>query len=215
MDKKTSKINFEDEDFEAIEQAVLETERGRWFLAEYAARKRRSETTTLLTSIARLEKAVTSELREMKNTTTGSVHQTLAADVETLIAAIALPRHQGQDPIDSLAKDLSSNAFSLASEADQMRDQIDRLEITELPAEAILSLTQSVNQIISLSARQSQLGRQVEALIKILSFCRDRLALAEDPSEPNDKPEFGESLGGASLSDLRRQAFALMDADQG
>lgn len=215
MDKKTSTINFEDEDFEAIEQAVLETERGRWFLAEYAARNRRSETSTLLTSIARLEKAVAGELRESKNTTSGSVYQTLAADMETLIAAIALPRHQGQDPIDGLAKDVSSNAFSLASAADKMRDQIDRIEITGLPAETLMSLTQSINQIISLSARQNQLGREVEALVKILSFCRDRLALAEAQYKPNEQPESNESVGFASLRDLRRQAFALMDADKG
>lgn len=48
-------------DYEAIEQAVMETTRGRWFLKEYAARNRNADTGVLLDAIARLEKAVTGE----------------------------------------------------------------------------------------------------------------------------------------------------------
>lgn len=48
-------------DYEAIEQAVMETTRGRWFLKEYAARNRNADTSVLLDAISRLEKAVTGE----------------------------------------------------------------------------------------------------------------------------------------------------------
>jgi hypothetical protein len=48
------------EDFDSIRDAVMETPRGRWFLGEYASRLRSAETTTLLTSMKRLESAVTS-----------------------------------------------------------------------------------------------------------------------------------------------------------
>lgn len=48
-------------DYEAIEQAVMETTRGRWFLKEYAARNRNADTGVLLDAISRLEKAVTGE----------------------------------------------------------------------------------------------------------------------------------------------------------
>lgn len=46
-------------DFEAIEQAVMETARGRWFLREYAARNRNADTNVLLDAIGRLQNAVT------------------------------------------------------------------------------------------------------------------------------------------------------------
>jgi hypothetical protein len=49
---------LEPEDFEAIEQAVLETARGRWFLDQYASRLRARETAELLAGIQRLETAV-------------------------------------------------------------------------------------------------------------------------------------------------------------
>ena len=45
-------------DFEAIEAAVLETARGRWFMAEYAKRNRQSDTMQLLGAIQRIERVV-------------------------------------------------------------------------------------------------------------------------------------------------------------
>ena len=42
-------------DYEAIEGAVMETERGRWFLKEYARRNRAADTQMLLGAIERLE----------------------------------------------------------------------------------------------------------------------------------------------------------------
>lgn len=45
-------------DFEAIEAAVLETARGRWFMAEYAKRNRQADTQQLLTAIGRIERVV-------------------------------------------------------------------------------------------------------------------------------------------------------------
>lgn len=52
---------IEPRDYEAIEAAVMETQRGRWFLAEYARRNRNADTTTILSAIERLENAVASE----------------------------------------------------------------------------------------------------------------------------------------------------------
>lgn len=42
-------------DYEAIAEAVMETARGRWFLAEYARRNRHADTTAVLGAIQRLE----------------------------------------------------------------------------------------------------------------------------------------------------------------
>jgi hypothetical protein len=42
------------DDFEQIEAAVMETERGRWFLREYSRRLRAAETVEILAAIERL-----------------------------------------------------------------------------------------------------------------------------------------------------------------
>ncbi len=45
-------------DYDAIEQAVMESERGRWFLDEYGKRLRGSETAKLLAAMRKLLTAV-------------------------------------------------------------------------------------------------------------------------------------------------------------
>ncbi len=46
-------------DYEAIELAVMETDRGRWFLNQYAKRNRHADTQVLLTALSRIERSVT------------------------------------------------------------------------------------------------------------------------------------------------------------
>ncbi|GAC1338989.1 MAG: hypothetical protein NVSMB26_26670 [Beijerinckiaceae bacterium] len=45
-------------DYDAIEAAVMETARGRWFLSEFDRRRRAAETRHLIEAVERLEKAV-------------------------------------------------------------------------------------------------------------------------------------------------------------
>jgi hypothetical protein len=45
-------------DYDAIEAAVMETARGRWFLIEYDRRRRAAETAQLLEAVTRLEQAI-------------------------------------------------------------------------------------------------------------------------------------------------------------
>lgn len=46
------------ETYETIQTAVMESERGRWFLAEYARRQRSAETAGILDALKRLEAAI-------------------------------------------------------------------------------------------------------------------------------------------------------------
>lgn len=56
---KPSPPGMPNEDYEAIEAAVMETARGRWFLMEFARRNRNADTKVLLDAIARLENQMT------------------------------------------------------------------------------------------------------------------------------------------------------------
>ena len=53
-------------DYENIENAVMETARGRWFLNEYKKRHALADTSTLLEAIGKLEKVITSMTLEAK-----------------------------------------------------------------------------------------------------------------------------------------------------
>src|SRR5262245_3670566 len=53
----SNSLSSVDADYEAIEAAVMETARGRTFLAEYARRRRQADTTIVLAAIEQLEQA--------------------------------------------------------------------------------------------------------------------------------------------------------------
>jgi hypothetical protein len=50
---------YRNESFESLEAAVLETQRGRWFLEEYARRQRSAETLAILEILKKLENSLT------------------------------------------------------------------------------------------------------------------------------------------------------------
>jgi hypothetical protein len=58
MGDDTAKTPISREDYDAIEAAVMETARGRWFMAEFARRNRHADTERLLASLDRIERAV-------------------------------------------------------------------------------------------------------------------------------------------------------------
>jgi chemotaxis regulatin CheY-phosphate phosphatase CheZ len=61
MARGTSLTTLNEVEYGAIEDAVMETARGRWFLGEFARRNRTADTQVLLDAIGRLEQAVTAE----------------------------------------------------------------------------------------------------------------------------------------------------------
>lgn len=71
-------------EYEAIESAVLETARGRWFLREHARRNRQADTTLLLSALAHLEETI----REDRERSIPAVSR-LLSDLLDMAAAIS------------------------------------------------------------------------------------------------------------------------------
>lgn len=61
MSTQPSTGGISEHDFETIEDAVMETARGRWFLREYARRMRSADTNRLLDALSRIERAMTGQ----------------------------------------------------------------------------------------------------------------------------------------------------------
>lgn len=85
-----SVVELTDKDYQAIEDAVMETARGRWFLSEYKKRNGVADTSTLLDAISRLEKVI------------GSIKTPTADDNEPVAVAIApaTVENTGAAPVD-------------------------------------------------------------------------------------------------------------------
>ncbi len=79
MSEARSLTPLSENDYVAIEAAVMETARGRWFMAEFAKRNRQADTLQLLGAIGRIERVVGLGLPE----------QTVAPDMGEAAALIA------------------------------------------------------------------------------------------------------------------------------
>lgn len=94
-------------DYEAIETAVLETARGRWFLGEFARRNRAADTAVLLDAVRRLEGRVAAD-RQIRDS------ERLRFDLIEMAKAVALSK----DEVAALQPaDHRRRGFGVASDA--------------------------------------------------------------------------------------------------
>lgn len=84
-------------DYEAIESAVMETARGRWFLAEFARRSRVDEMRQVLDAIGRLEQVVADQRPLPADPSVRLLVQRLKEVAQQLDGLAAELRLQGQD----------------------------------------------------------------------------------------------------------------------
>jgi hypothetical protein len=82
-----------EDDYEAIEAAVMETARGRWFLAEFSRRSHVDEMRQMLDAVARLEQVVTSS-------------QAPATPADPSIRLLVTRLKQVGEQLDGLAQDM-------------------------------------------------------------------------------------------------------------
>src|SRR5271170_4032873 len=54
-------------DYDAIQEAFMETSRGRWFLGEYAKRNRNADTRMVLDAVARIEETIAAQKKPVRD----------------------------------------------------------------------------------------------------------------------------------------------------
>lgn len=81
---------YTQKDYEAIEAAVLESPRGRWFLGEFAKRNRAADTLMLLEAIRKLERGVAGSPDMAQGELTGENLSFFAGDEDLFESASAL-----------------------------------------------------------------------------------------------------------------------------
>jgi len=119
-------------DFEAIAAAVNETERGRWFLAEYARRNRHADTERVLEAVTRLE-------RSLAVRSDASPAETIRSTIADMAEAIARTKAE------IAAIRPSEDNFGTISNATIELDAI--VSTTELATSEILASAERVQEI--------------------------------------------------------------------
>jgi hypothetical protein len=202
-----SLTTISDADYDAIECAVMETERGRWFLKEYSRRNRTADTRILLDAIGRLEQAVAGErvgqdlerlranLKDMASaivrtkTEIASIHaveqeHTRLFAASEALDAITRTTELATSDILAAAEHIQEAAWTLREEGanPEVCDDLDRRATEIYTACSFQDITaQRIAKII-------QTLRYLEARINAMISTPDSTAVADgpDPFDPGD-----------------------------
>jgi hypothetical protein len=90
-----------EEDYDAINQAFMETSRGRWFLGEYAKRNRNSDTRMVLDAVARIEQTLADQKQPVPDNQPGA--NLLADALAAIRTAVDEARAAAATAVDGLA----------------------------------------------------------------------------------------------------------------
>src|SRR5262245_37942106 len=171
-------------DYEAIEDAVMETMRGRWFLAEYARRNRHADTAMLLTALERIEAA----MREQRGS--GPVDQIrfdlvemarALARTKTEIAAIKPDAaHHGKfgeasEELDSIVQATEFATSDILAAAEQIQEIAWTLREQGFDAEVCDVLDVKATDVYTTCSFQDLTGQRIRKVIKLLRYLEGRI----------------------------------------
>ncbi len=135
-------------DYDAIEAAVVETERGRWFLSEYQRRNRHADTQQVLSALEQMQSNVT---------------QTLTDTMSATLASLPRPNDKRQAPaVEVLRHDLIEMARRIADTHTEVaaigsKDQDPKhIDLVSGELDAIVRSTEQATSEILESAEQVQ-----------------------------------------------------------
>jgi chemotaxis protein CheZ len=171
-------------DYEAIEAAVVETNRGRWFLAEYARRNRHADTKMLLTAIDRLEAAIRGEraaesvdrirfdLVEMAKAITRTKAEIAAikADVEQ-----AGKFGEATEELDSIVSATEAATSDILAAAEQVQEVAWTLREQGLDPEVCDLLDAKATAIYTACSFQDLTGQRTGKVIQVLRYLEGRI----------------------------------------
>lgn len=183
-------------DYDAIERAVAETERGRWFLAEYARRNRLAETEMLLHAIARLEQALARDggeagveplrrgLAEMED---------LIAETRARVAIAPFDSFEAPalDAFAVVARTTRRVAATLAGSAGQIRDAAAALRDRGVPDDLCRAVERQAVEVSTTATIQTLAAQRVYILVGALTRLDAQVEALSglcDGAPPCDRP---------------------------
>lgn len=131
-------------DYEAIEAAVMETARGRWFMVEYAKRNRQADTLQLLGAIQRIERVVGLGVQETSRETNLIEAAALISDLRTDLERIS---GKAEARSSGLAAQIEKAAGSVLSATEGIQEAAWGLRETGAESEACDALDRHAAEI--------------------------------------------------------------------
>ncbi len=161
-------------DYDAIERAVTETERGRWFLNEFSRRNRVAETRTLLDAIARLEHALTQDTGDAEPERIRAGLASMADLIAEAKARIAVAPFDSieppaLDPLAVVARTSRRVATTLTATADHIRDAAISLRDHGVEPDLCRAVDRQAVEVSTTATIQSLAAQRVAVIVEALS----------------------------------------------
>jgi chemotaxis regulatin CheY-phosphate phosphatase CheZ len=171
-------------DYDAIERAVMETERGRWFLREYARRNRNADTDVLLEAIRRLEQAVAGErvaqdverlrshLREMATTITRT-----KAEIATIHAVEQEHSHlfAASEALDGITRTTEQATSDILAAAEHIQESAWTLREDGADPQICDDLDRRATEIYTACSFQDLTAQRIAKIIQTLRYLEGRI----------------------------------------
>jgi chemotaxis regulatin CheY-phosphate phosphatase CheZ len=184
-------------DFAAIEGALLETARGRWFLQEYARRERQADTAGLLHAIGRLENVVRGEsVASVDRLRYGLIDMAKAIDrTKAEIAAIKPKVEHGRieeatEELDFVMQATESATSDILAAGEMVQETAQSLRREGAPGALCDALDAQATDIFMACSFQDLTGQRTRKVIQLLRFLEARIdamiAVWGEVGEPAD-----------------------------
>jgi len=172
-------------EYEAIEATISASERGRWFLAEYARRNRGAETEVLLGAIARLERSVTADRgQEAFGHLRGNLLDMADAISRTKgeIAALNAPNGdetrltQASLALDAIVRETEQATSDILSAAESIQEAAWTLRERGADAQACDALDRHATAIYTACSFQDLTAQRTARIVYTLRYLEDRVS---------------------------------------
>jgi hypothetical protein len=176
-------------DYEAIEHAVMETDRGRWFLNEFAKRNRHADTEVLLTALSRIEKSATihREPMQIDQFRLDVLEMSKAiARTHAEIAAIKPDDATGgrfvvaSGELDSIVSATESATSDILAAAERVQEAAWTLREAEADAALCDMLDERATEIYTACSFQDLTSQRIRKVIDALGFLEKRVNAMAD-----------------------------------
>jgi len=189
-------------DYEAIEEALLQSTRGRWFLSEYNQRNRSADTSMLLDAITKLETAVLTPQKSAENTHIRSNLIEMAEAISQTRSEIAAMRSANQEDcqfttateeLDAIVEATEKATSDILEAAEDVQELAWVLREKGSEDEACDRLDARATDIYTACSFQDLTGQRTSKVVNTLRFLENRvLAMIdiwglEDIDESNRK----------------------------
>ncbi|MGU3537036.1 hypothetical protein [Methylobacterium sp. A54F] len=210
--------------YDAIEAAMTESSRGRWFLAEYARRNRTADTEMLLGAIGRIENAVSGERGlEGVGRLRGDLMEMASAIARTKaeIAAISAPDQDqtrlsvASEALDAIVRATERATSDILGAAEEVQEAAWTLREGGAEPAICDELDRRATQIYTACSFQDLTAQRTGRIVHTLRYLEDRLlAMIAIWGDADDVPLAPDAMAGRPQAEARAVDLDQCDVDR-